>query len=128
MPHKYRLDIDEIAQIFVTSCTVCPLLMRYPQPLQEALHPFSLLGQKWAKSALIIDEYDLGSLEVDNHIGLMIAVNIDEAEGHRNEVGVRTVELRADVDTSVAGITAGQFDDLNTPMEVDRQKMTRHAR
>ncbi len=61
---------------------------RRPQALQEALHPFSLLGLEWAKSPLIINEYDSCPLEIDNHIGFVIAVDIDEAEGDRDEIGI----------------------------------------
>jgi hypothetical protein len=72
---------------------------------------------------LIIDEHDLRSLKSDDHIGFMIAVDIEEAEGHCDEVSVCSVELGADVDTGVAGVTAWQFDDLDPPMQVDSQKM-----
>src|SRR6266699_4806192 len=96
-----------------------------PVVLQKLLHGVTLFRAEWAKSPLVVDEDDVSALEVDNHIGLLVAVDIDEAEGHRDEVGVSSVELGADVDTGVAGVTAGQFDDFNTSMEVDGQKMTR---
>ena len=53
---------------------------RLPQVLQETLHRFSFLWTQWAKPSLVVDEYDSCSLKVDNHIGLMIAVDIDEAK------------------------------------------------
>ncbi len=63
----------------------------------------------------------------DNHVGFMIAVDIDETQGDRDQVGVRAVELGADVDTSVACVTARQFDDFDPSMKIDGQKMARHA-
>src|SRR6266567_4802891 len=99
-----------------------------PVVLQKLLHGVALLGTEWTKSPLVVDEDDVSALEVDNHIGLLVAVDIDEAEGHRDEVGVSSVELGADVDTGVAGVATWQFDDFNPPVEVNGQKMTRHAR
>src|SRR5262252_2164648 len=64
----------------------------------------------------------------NNHVELMIAVDINEAQGDRDQVGIRAVELGADVDAGVAGVTAWQLDDLNPPVEIDGQKMTRHTR
>ncbi len=112
----------------IWSCLLWALSPRRPKSLQEALHPFSFLRTEWTKPALVVDEHDSRSLEVDHHVGLVIAVDIDEAEGHRDEVGVSPVELGTDVDAGVAGVATRQFDDFNAPVQVDGQKMTGHAR
>jgi len=82
---------------------------------------------KWTKSALIIDEHDLRSLKVDNHVGLMITIDINEVEGDWYKVGIGAIELGANVDTSVACVTTWQFDDFNPPVKVDGEKMTGHS-
>src|SRR5262249_28285696 len=90
------------------------------QPLQEVLNPFALIGAHWTKSALVVDEDDMRPLKGDDHVGLLVAIDIEEAHGHRNKICVRAVELRADVDAGVAGVPTWQFNDLNTPVQVDR--------
>jgi len=87
--------------------------------LQEAFNTIPLLGQNWTKFALVVDEDDLCSLKIDNHIGLLVAVDIDEAESHRDQVDARAVELGANIDTSMTYVTARQFDNFNAPMQVD---------
>src|SRR5215472_7766047 len=91
--------------------------------LQKLLHEAALLWPEWAKSPLIVDEHDARFLKSDDHVGPMIAVDIDEAEGHRNKVGIVSIELGTDVDTSVSSITTSQFDDFDAPMEVNDNEM-----
>ena len=74
--------------------------------LQKLFHGVTLFGTEGTKSTLVVDEYDLRILKVDNHIGHMIAVHIDEAEGYWYKVGIVSIELGTDINAGVSSITA----------------------
>src|SRR5258707_15058535 len=58
----------------------------------------------------------------------MIAIDINETQRDRNQVIAIAVELRSDVDTCLRAVAARKLDHLDTPVEVQRNKMARIAR
>jgi len=69
-------------------------------------------------------EHNLRGTKLHDHVWLMVVVGIDELERHCNEIGTRVVELGAHVDLRVAGIATGKFNNFNTTMQIDGDKMT----
>jgi len=77
----------------------------------------------WTKAALVVDEHDLAPLHHDHHIGQVVAVQINEAQRDGRLVAARPKELWSQVDTSMGSIATRPFDHLDSPAQVDRQKM-----
>ncbi len=76
---------------------------------QVLFHCLDLAGVRRAKSFLVVHIDDIGILEMDNHIGVMIAVDINKAQCHRDEVLAVPVELRPDIDAGLRGVSAGKL-------------------
>jgi len=62
------------------------------------LHRLLLLGHRRAEAAPIVDENETRTLKVDDHVGLVIAIHIDKAQGHGDEGIAGAVELGTEVD------------------------------
>lgn len=81
-------------------------------------------GLSWPERSLHIVEHNLRGTKLHDHVWLMVVVGIDELERHWNEIGTGVVELGAHVDLRVAGIATGKFNNFNTAMQIDGDKMT----
>ena len=81
----------------------------------------------WTETTPVIDENDLGSLEMEDHVWPVVAVDVAETEGHWHQVGIWTIELWTEIDSCVGSITAGEFHDLDPIMQIEGKKMTGHA-
>ncbi len=53
---------------------------------------------------------------------------IDERERHRHEIGIVPIELGAQEDPCVRAVAAWKLDDFDTPVQVERDKMTGYPR
>jgi hypothetical protein len=87
-----------------------------------------LIGTRRAETPPVVDVDDLGILEVNHQIRSVIASDIDKAQRHWHQVRVCTIELRPDEDTRFGGVTPWELDDLDVPMQVERDKMAWIAR
>ena len=92
--------------------------------LQKLLHWRTLLRTERTKAPLIIDKHDLRGLEMNDHVRFVIAIDIDETEGNRRQVFPLAIQLGAEVDAGMGSISTGHFDDLDPPIQVNRDKMT----
>ena len=96
--------------------------------LQVALYGMQLIRSGWTKSSPIIDKDDLRILNMHDHIRVMPAAHIDETQGDRDQIIVVPIQLGPDVDTRLRGIPTWQFDDFDSPMQIERDEMARIAR
>jgi hypothetical protein len=71
-----------------------------------------LLG-RGSETALVVDKHNPGRLEEDQHIRLVVAVDISELQRHRGLIRVGTKQLRAKVNARMRTIATGEFDDFN---------------
>ena len=96
--------------------------------LQVLLHGLYFIGGRRAKTSTVVDIDDISILEMDNHIGAMVAVDIHETECHRDELLAVPVELWADIDARFRGIAARKFNHLDATVEIQRDKVAGIAR
>jgi hypothetical protein len=97
-------------------------------PLQILFHSLYLGRCRRAKSSLIVDIDDTCILKADNHIWMMIAIDISKAERDRDEILACAIELRPCVDARFRHIPTRKIDHLNSPVEVERDKVARITR
>ena len=72
-----------------------------PHALQELIYLVALFWSGWTEPASVIDEHHLSSLKMNDHVWLLITLDIDETERHRHQVSVSSIQLRAYVDASM---------------------------
>src|SRR5450759_1326182 len=75
------------------------------------------------KSTLSIEKDHPFSLEEYPHVWLTIVPGIDELQRHWNQIGVRPIEMRSQVDFCVRCIPGGKVDDLDLSLEIEGDEM-----
>src|SRR5947208_1417062 len=78
-----------------------------------------------AELSPVVEEDDLASLDVDEHVGLPIAVHVAEGEGHRDEVLPWSDQGRTQVDLGFGGVSPRKLDDLHLTVEVESDEVAR---
>lgn len=99
-----------------------------PMLLLVSLDSGQFIGARGAEAPLLVDVDDLGLLDMHDHIGLVVALDISKAERHRHQVLPVPIQLRAEIDAGFGGITSWELDDLDAPMQVERDKMAGRTR
>src|ERR1700680_4276122 len=87
--HERRWRFSPARNGIVFAASVLPLL---PVLLQVLLYRLYLVGVSRAKPSLVVDIDDTGILKADDHIGMMVAIDINEGECDRNEFLTAAVE------------------------------------
>src|SRR5258708_6987344 len=92
--------------------------------LQVAFDCMKFVWSSRTKPSLVIDKDELRVLKVYDHVRSMIAIDINKAERHRDQIGISPIQLRAKVDAGLRTIATGKLDHLDTTIQVERNKMT----
>src|SRR5260370_858890 len=90
---------------------------------QVLFHCLDFAGVSRAKPSLFVDIDDIGVLEMENHIGVMVAIDIHKTERNRDELLAIPVELRAEINAGLRGVSAGKLNYLDPPVEVQRDNV-----
>ena len=96
--------------------------------LQVALYGVEFVRAGRAKPCLVIDKDDPRILEMHDHVWEMIAVHIDKTERHRHQVLAIPEQLWPQVDAGLRCIAAGKLDDLDAPIQIERNEVARIVR
>ena len=67
-------------------------------------------------------------MDMHDHVRQMPAAHINETQGDWDQFIAVSIQLRPDGDTRLRGIPAWQFDDFDSPMQIERDEMARIAR
>jgi len=104
-----------------------------PMLVQVAFDRRQFIRTRGAETSLLIDIdqllFRIGEaepsfiMEMHQHVGLVVTTHIDEAQGNRHQFGPSTVELRADKDAGLGGVSGGKLDDFDTSVEVEGDKV-----
>ena len=55
---------------------------------------------------------------MQNHVGKMVAIHIDETQRHRDQVIIAAIELRPDVDARFGSVSSGKLNHFDTPIQI----------
>jgi len=78
---------------------------------------------KRAELSSLVDEDHLTALDIHEHVGLAIAVDIAEGERHRGQSFSWPDQGRAEIHLGFGGIAPGKLDDLHLPVEVEGEEV-----
>ena len=67
----------------------------------------------WAEVPTVVEKDHLTSLDIHEHVGFAISVDIAEDERHRGQVFSWPDQGRAEINPGFGGIAPGKFDDLH---------------
>jgi len=76
------------------------------------------------KRTLRVAKNHLLSLNLNNHIGLMIMARVNEAQCYRDKVCICAIQMRTKIDFCMCSITGWKFDHLDLTTEIEREKVT----
>ena len=97
--------------------------MLWLQMLQRLLHLSSLAGEHGAEAGAVIEKDEARSRKTDDHIGLLVAVHINEAQGGWHKIIIGTVELWPTENARVGRISPWYLDNFDMPVQVKCDKM-----
>src|SRR5258708_3492029 len=63
------------------------------------------------------------ALEENQHLWMMVVQWINKLQGHWYQLCTRAVGLRPKIDLRMRWIATRQFNDLNTPMQIERNEV-----
>ncbi len=100
--------------------------LRCPLISQSETHVIS----SWAcrpKDALDIVIQHLRILEQDEHIGMMSACRIDEAQRHWDQIRSWSIDPESNIHFGMSGITTWQFNNFNLSTHIECDEMAGYA-
>ena len=87
-------------------------------PLQMVLDGLDLTGGGRTESPVLVAINQELVLNVQNHIRVVVAVDIHERERDWDHIRAGIIELWPNVDARFRGVSAGKLDDFKSPVEV----------
>lgn len=75
-----------------------------PVLFQVLVRRLDLVGISRAKSSLVVDVDNIGILKTQDHNGVMVAVDINEAQCNGDQGIAVPIKMRADIDARFRGI------------------------
>src|ERR1700688_995491 len=102
-----------------------PLFIRR-RPIRShfCLHTHMIVWRGWSKLAVVIDEDPDLILDMNDHIGLAIVVDIPKLKSIRGKVLSITEENRTNVDNGFGTVCSWTFNDLNMAVQIESDEMT----